>query len=658
MSDAYERIVDALTHWNVRETGHGQARAKCPAHNGQSNDSLAVRAIEGQVLIHCHSGCSTRDVVAALDLTMSDLFDDTAGVTYRYDDGRTVHRSPTKKFRQSGNTHGTALYRAERVAEAVAAGETIFVVEGEKDVHAIEALGGTAVCSAMGAGKAHLADWSPLRGANVVIIQDKDDPGRQHAREVSGQLTGVAKTVEIVEAKLGKDAADHIAAGHGLGDFAAAPEGRAVTVRLADVQPERVEWLWPGRIPLGKLVVLDGDPNLGKSTLSLAFAAVVTTGGLWPDGSWCEYPGAVVLLSAEDGLADTVRPRLDAAGADVTRVHAVQELRLPNGTAKSPTLADVAYLEEVVTRTGARLLIIDVLMAYLPGGVDSHKDQDIRSVLAELAKMAERTGCTVLLLRHLNKVKGSDPLYRGGGSIGIVGAVRAGLLVAPNPDDDSSSVLATVKNNLAPKSQQGSIVYRLVDSGIYGVAKVEWLGNSDHNARALLANSSDGGDGGNFVTEAENWLEDYLTEQGAAPSKDVKVAAKKAGISERTIERAAQKLRVEFESRGFPRATWWSLPSRATTLEGPAVTQNLGATGATGADLGKWVGATGGISQSRQPVCDGATGGATADPTGAEAAPKLPKTICPACGYDSVPEGHTMHFDCARLAAENRKEGK
>ena len=139
--------------------------------------------------------------------------------------------------------------------------------------------------------------------------------------------------------------------------------------RLADVQPEQVAWLWPGRIPVGKLVTLDGDPGLGKSTLALAITATITTAGTWPDGSLCAYPGAVLLMSAEDGLADTVRPRLDAAGADVTKVHAVDGVPIDtDGTLRPPTLADVQALKEAITRTGARLLVIDVVMAYLPAG--------------------------------------------------------------------------------------------------------------------------------------------------------------------------------------------------------------------------------------------------------------------------------------------------
>jgi len=336
----------------------------------------------------------------------------------------------------------------------------------------------------------------------------------------------------------------NIYSGHAGDDLDAAP--RLSVIRLSDVQPERVRWLWPGRIPAGKLVTLDGDPGLGKSTLALEFAATITTGGTWPDRSVCAFPGAVILLSAEDGLADTVRPRLDAASADATRVHAVQGVTMADGSLRPPTLADVNELTELVTETSARLLVIDVLMAYLPSGTDSHKDQDIRRVLSRLSAMADATGCTILLLRHLNKAKGGDPMYRGGGSIGIVGAARAGMLVARDPDDDNVRVLASTKSNLGPEPE--ALRYQLVDADSHGVAQVQWLGISTHNARALLADHGDGEDRPERDGAAA-WLTDYLTEHTKAPSKDVKVAARKEQISGRC--------------NGRPSRSGWSTSRRA-----------------------------------------------------------------------------------------------
>lgn len=429
--------------------------------------------------------------------------------------------------------------------------------------------------------------------------------------------------------------------------------------RLADVQPERVTWLWPGWLPRGKPVTLDGDPGLGKSTLSDEFAAVVTTGGRWPDGTRCEYPGAVLLMSAEDGLADTVRPRLDAAGADVSLVHAIEGIPIVDEddevSLRPPTLADTVALEEAITETDARLLVVDVIMAYLPSGTDSHRDQDIRQVMSRLAAVGDRTGCTILLLRHLNKAKGGDPLYRGGGSIGIVGAARAGLLVAPDPDDPDRRVLASVKSNLGPRPE--SLAYKLVDADRLGVARVHWEGHTTHTAHSLLAAPS--GDEDGSKTEAEQWLQDYLTEQGSALSKTVKAAAAKVGIRERTLQRAVQSLGVVVESRGFPRLTWWCLSNGATDPS----PQNPGATGATVDDQQKCNGATGAEMQSRQPRESGATGatppgGLTSETPGQtarvlEILSKKNTSFCPGCGTYYATEGnHRNDCTATRKAAQ------
>lgn len=326
-------------------------------------------------------------------------------------------------------------------------------------------------------------------------------------------------------------------------------------VTLADVEPELVTWLWPGRIPAGKVVTLDGDPSLGKSTVALTFAATITTGGAWPDGSVCTTPGDVVLLSAEDGLADTVRPRLDAAGADVRRVHAVQGVAMPDGTLAPPSLADVYELARLVKKVRARLLIVDVFMAYLPSGTDSHKDQDVRRVLSRLSAMADETGCTVLLLRHLNKAKGGDPMYRGGGSIGIVGAARAGMLVAADPDDPSIRVLASTKLNLGPPPE--SLRYHLVSVDGAGVARVEWLGVDDRDARALLSavDDTDTDDG-----NVRSILVQYLTEAGgSAPVTEVLKHTRAAGLADQTVKnaRAKKSSRIQTERVGFGKGSSW-----------------------------------------------------------------------------------------------------
>ena len=339
--------------------------------------------------------------------------------------------------------------------------------------------------------------------------------------------------------------------------------------RLADVQPVRVSWLWRGWLPVGKLVTLDGDPGLGKSTLSDEFSAVVSTGGTWPDGTVCDHPGAVLLMSAEDGLADTVRPRLDAAGADVTKVFAIEGVPVDGeGTLRPPTLGDVQLLDRAIVANSARLLVIDVVMAYLPTGTDAHKDQDIRRVLNRLSSLADRTGCTILLLRHLNKAKGGDPLYRGGGSIGIVGAARAGLIVAPDPDDSDVRVLASVKSNLGPAPEAMS--YRLVGSGEHGVARVQWEGVTTHTARELLAEPSSDSD----RDDVDRWLAAFL-KGGRQTSNDVYAAAEGAGYSRDKAKRAKSRLGIDAVRDGQQGAWYWSLPQGSTQPSTTPVTAPL-----------------------------------------------------------------------------------
>ncbi|MDQ3541181.1 MAG: AAA family ATPase [Chloroflexota bacterium] len=218
---AYERVLEALRDRvpSVKANDR-QGLANCPAHEDQ-HPSLGVTRIEGSVLLNCRSQqCHIDDILTGIGLTSRDLYDDRDGATYRYDDGRTVHRTPDKQFRQSGNTADRPiLYHLTSVTTAVAAGEPVYVVEGEKDVHALESLGVTATTTPQGGMHAAKADWTPLHGAHVVLIPDRDQVGKQYAGAVADLLNGKAASLVVRLAKTGKDAADHIAAGHGLDEL-------------------------------------------------------------------------------------------------------------------------------------------------------------------------------------------------------------------------------------------------------------------------------------------------------------------------------------------------------------------------------------------------------------------------------------------------------
>lgn len=340
---------------------------------------------------------------------------------------------------------------------------------------------------------------------------------------------------------------------------------RAGLVTLSTVTPERVSWLWPSRLPLGKLVVLDGDPSVGKSTLSLDLAARTSTGARWPDGSPGGRPAGVLLLSAEDGLADTIAPRLAAAGADTSRVHALVTVTLANPDGEplvaSPSLPrDVDHIERVIVEHGIVLVVVDVLMAYLGGKVDAHRDQDVRGVLHQLAAMAERTGCCVVLLRHLNKAGGASALYRGGGSIGIIGAARAAFLVARDPEDTERRILAVTKLNIG--AEPPSLAYRLVDAPEHGCARVAWEdAPTEHTAAALLAapSTEEERDERDAVVE---WLRDYLTGKPAgATAPEVYREGNREGHSRDALKRAKKRAGVEAAKTGMNGGWTWLLPA-------------------------------------------------------------------------------------------------
>jgi AAA domain len=335
-------------------------------------------------------------------------------------------------------------------------------------------------------------------------------------------------------------------------------------ILLSTVTPERVEWLWPRRIPLGKLTIIDGDPGLGKSVLTLDLAARISRGWPLPDGEPGENgePDGVVVLSAEDGIKDTIVPRLDAAGADRSRILALESVTDTDGGKRLPSLpGDAPYIMAAVERMQARLVIVDPLTAYLSGFVNAHKDADCRRALWPLVKLAEDAGAAVVVVRHLNKGNASNPLYRGGGSIGIIGAARSGLLVARDPDNADRRVLASTKCNLAKLPP--SLLFDLTTAD-NGALRVGWMGESSHTAEGLLATAHDGEDRG-ALAEAVDVLRTILA-GGPVAAKDVQKDARRAGISDVTLRRAKSILGVRSCRLGFgPAAIWrWDLPSNST----------------------------------------------------------------------------------------------
>jgi hypothetical protein len=318
------------------------------------------------------------------------------------------------------------------------------------------------------------------------------------------------------------------------------PEAVPVMSTFSDIQPRPVEWLWRPWIPLGALTLLDGDPGLGKSTIAVDLAARVSVGwAMPPDYGNATDPADVLILSAEDDPHTTIRPRLDAAGADVSRVHILTAMRV--GEAEHPPVLpyDLTAVEGMILDKGIKLTIVDPLMAYLDSDIDSHRDQDVRRCLHQLKLLAERTLSALLIIRHLNKLLAGPALYRGGGSIGIIGAVRAALIVGRNPADPTQSVLAPVKCNLA----------RMPPALLYGhepvgpdVSRIGWVGETDLTADDILIHP--GGSkqsAGDQCTEAVRRL---LPPGSRMESAELEERCKQMGFSERAVKHARRALEV------------------------------------------------------------------------------------------------------------------
>lgn len=581
--EIYQTLISSL-----RWADKMEIQAVCPLHD-DTTPSLSINTQTG--LWYCHrcneggkpislymrvKGVDFKTAIKDLDGGHAEARGSRIIKTYDYTNEAgillfQVVRMEPKTFRQRRpdgnggwiwNTEGVRIvpYNLHEVLKS----EIVFVVEGEKDVETLRNLGLTATTNPRGAGK-----WRPefneyFKDKEIVLLPDNDQPGRDHAQNVARNLYGIVRSVKIVELpELPKkeDISDWVKI---KGNDKArlleiikdapvwTPESANISgvVKLKDVTPEIVSWLWDGYIPLGKVTLLDGDPGTGKSTISLDIAAKISTGSPLPDGA-CGIKGGVVLLSLEDGLADTIRPRLEAMGADLSKIVALQGVPTEDGKLRFPTIEDIEAITRACQMVKAKLVIIDPLMGYLGGHVNSHRDQDIRQAMGPIVKMAEELGVAVLVIRHLNKSGGNQSIYRGGGSIGIIGAARVALLVAKDPQDETKRVLAGIKNNLAPLPV--SLSFHI--EGIDGTSRIVWEGVSTHTADGLLAIPVSQEER-SALEDAEDFLRDMLAES-PVDSKEILKEARNAGVSEKTLHRAKKTLGVRSQKLGFGRDGVW-----------------------------------------------------------------------------------------------------
>ena len=679
-TDPLERILDVLRTQYLWPTATGDGwSSRCPAHDDHTPSLSIHTGADGRVLVHCHAGCSAKQVVESIGLTMADLFpedqlaskgapqskhtdnsktplrpgfagppprgaqggtgeggstlqagqdeaiDDSArsalacytrtlgapGARWDYHDaqGRRVGmilrwdttgssddgHKPAKEIRPIALVDGQwrcggmptprPLYR---LPEVLGSGGVVLVCEGEKACEAARVCGYVATTSAHGCKGASKSDWGVLRDRDVVIVPDLDAAGDAYAHAVHRLLAGIARSVRVINLR---DAWDALGEGDDLDDALVLCDGDAGRLRakiaglieraqviepapdalaeaddrdapeptggglMSERSPCDVTWLEQGRIAMGKVNMLAGDPGLGKSFITLDLAARVSRGeiGTLPDGS----PGRVVLMSAEDDPNDTLAPRLIAMGADTTRVRLFEGFLDKQGHAVFPDLdRDAERFGRWVSAIGSvSLIVIDPISAYM-GTVDSHKNAEVRGVLAKLSKVAESSGAAVLCVTHLNKDSGNtrQAIYRTMGSLAFTAAARTVQLVTKHPahDDDPDAaprrVVSMVKNNLGAMLEPR--VYTLRDG------RLEWLPETVRGDADVFASGQS-----RFVStetkgdRAVEFLERML-QAGAQPAREVFERGAAMGLSKDVLRAAKDTVGAITYKHG--KAWYWS----------------------------------------------------------------------------------------------------
>jgi hypothetical protein len=310
-------------------------------------------------------------------------------------------------------------------------------------------------------------------------------------------------------------------------------------IRISDIPSEQVQWLWYPYIPYGKVTIIQGDPGEGKTSFVLAMIALLTNGEPLPEEEAASPPINVIYQSAEDGLADTIKPRLVQSGADCSRVLVIDE------SDRELTLCD-ERLEQAIWETGARLIVLDPLQAYLGCDVDMYRANEVRPVIKRLCSMADRAGCAVILIGHMNKAQGLKASYRGLGSIDFRAAARSVLLVGRLKSDPSVRVVAHDKSSLAPEGR--SIAFSLdAENGF------QWKGYCDTTVDEVLSGA---GSVQTKTMQMEQELKELLSKP--VPVEEIFRRAKELGISERTVNIAKKNVGVQAVKHA--NHWYWQLP--------------------------------------------------------------------------------------------------
>ena len=403
-----------------------------------------------------------------------------------------------------------------------------------------------------------------LKDRHVLIFADNDDSGFRNVAKLGRELQPLAASIRVVQPPQGvKDLREWYTSPAGLTaeEVMAAAETfdplkwsirsgqeRACTRRISEIERKQLQWLWLHLIPLGKITMCSGDPGLGKSMMMSDLTARITKGLQMPGDRDPRQPGGVVMLNAEDDPADTMRPRLEAAGADLDLVTLLEAVRGvgPGDQQERPVdlTRDIDAVAEALMKTPNPLaVIVDPISAYC-GGTDTHNNAEVRSFLMGLKRLAEEFNVAIICVSHLRKSEGRA-IYRTNGSLGFTAAARVALMVMQDPHTDDGRLLLCVKNNLA--LDVNGFRYEVHDSG--DGPTVQWdpdpLMLTPDDVFAEVAKSERGN-----ADEAAEFLRELLA-GGKLPSKVVAEKARAAGYSPDQMRRALYRLDGVSQREGF-----------------------------------------------------------------------------------------------------------
>lgn len=427
-SEAYQRVVAAAQGkgLDVKEQGD-RSMIQCPAHS-DGRPSLSVKSIDGSVLLYCMAGCLTNDVLAGLGLSPADLFDDQQGYTYRYPGGREVRRTPDKQFYQLGDKTDTSLFGSENLTDDV-----VFVVEGEKDVLAIQSIGGQAVSSSNGASlKPEKNDWSPLQHKAVRIIADQDEPGRKRAQALLEHLGVIARRVVIYNPRVGKDASDHIAAGYGLDDFKPELPSDILTFSEAldawrewkesdAIKPIPTPWLalnnkLAGGLQPGRLYVVGARTGAGKSVAGQNMVSYAVERGFPSLVVSVEMPVTEVMsrvLAAQAGVDYGSITKRDFTDTEVRIDKYIADHRhLPMYISDEPsvTIEEVAAKCRALVPAGLAVLFLDYAQLVKASDQRVARQEQVAHIVRSAKLLAMELNIAVILAAQLNRNAEDDEM--------------------------------------------------------------------------------------------------------------------------------------------------------------------------------------------------------------------------------------------------------